>query len=75
MSTLSMDDPLKELGLSDQVQSKLRTIENDYETIFSWKIKQQTGICQNLMVNFIDKIHEKCEIIIVEDDAFNLNRY
>lgn len=75
MSTLSVNNPLIELELSDQVQSNLSIIENDYETIFSWNIKQQTGTCQNLMLNFIDKIREKYEMIIDEDNVFNLNRY
>lgn len=76
MDVLSIDNDacLKQLGLNDDQQSKLKEIVNDYESIFSWDIKRLTGNSQNLMVNHVDKIREKCEMILCKDDEFNLNK-
>jgi len=76
MGALSFnDDHWNELGLDDSIRRQLRKIEKDYESIFSWDIQQLTGVNQNLMMNLIDKIHEKQEMIIDKDNEFNLNRY
>jgi len=75
MGALSFnDDHWNELGLDDSTRTKLRKIENGYESIFSWDIQQLTGVKQNLMMNLIDKVREKQEMIIDKDDEFNLNR-
>lgn len=68
------DDPFKELGLSDEICSKLKIINNNYETIFSWNIKNKTGIRQNLVMNLVDEVSEKREFMI-DEDTFNFNRY
>jgi len=79
MGALSVDDNRwKELGLDDNIRTQLRKIENDYESIFSWNIKQLTGANQNLMTNLIDNIRGQLEIITVMDsngDKFKLTRY
>ncbi|XP_022179430.1 uncharacterized protein LOC111040046 isoform X1 [Myzus persicae] len=76
MGALSFNDNhWNELGLEDSIRMQLRKIENDYESIFSWDIQQLTGVNQNLMMNLIDKIREKQEMIMDKDDEFNLNRF
>lgn len=76
MGALSVDaDPCKELELDNNIRSQLRKIENDYESIFSWSIGRLTGVNQNLLLNLLDKIREKQEMIIDKDNEFNLNRY
>lgn len=75
MNDLSLNKVcLEELKMDDNTQKKLNKIKTDYESIFSWDIKQLTGINQNLMLNLIDRIKEKCEMIVDKDNAFNLNR-
>lgn len=75
MCALSVSEEcLNKLKLDDNVRAKLDQIKNDYESIFSWDIKQHTGISQNLMMNLINTIREKCEIIVDKDNMFNLNR-
>jgi len=75
MGALSFDnDHWNELGLDNSIRTQLRKIENEFESIFSWDIQKLTGINQNLMMNLIDKIREKQEMIIDADDEFNLNR-
>lgn len=75
MGALSFnDDHWNELGLDGSIQTQLRKIENEYESIFSWNIQKLTGINQNLMMNLIDKVREKQEMIIDKDNEFNLNR-
>jgi len=69
------DNHWNELGLENSIRRQLRKIEKDYESIFSWDIQQLTGVNQNLMMNLIDKIREKQEMIIDKDNEFNLNRY
>lgn len=74
MDALSFnDDHWNELGLDSSIQTQLRKIENEYESIFSWNIQKLTGVKQNLMMNLIDKVREKQEIID-KDNEFNLNR-
>ncbi|CAI6350792.1 unnamed protein product [Macrosiphum euphorbiae] len=76
MGALSFDnDHWNELGLDNSIRTQLRKIENEFESIFSWDIQKLTGINQNLMLNLIDKIREKQEMIIDKDDEFNLNRF
>lgn len=75
MSALSVNNAhLNKLKLNDNVQSKLNKVKTDYESIFSWNIQKLTGNNQNLMLNLIDRIREKCEIIVDNNDEFNLNR-
>jgi len=75
MGVLSFnDDHWNELGLDNNIRTQLRKIENDYESIFSWDIQKLTGINQNLLMNLIDKVREKQEMIIDKDEEFNLNR-
>lgn len=75
MCALSVnEESLNKLKLDDDVLAKLDQIKNDYESVFSWDVKQHTGISQNLMINLIDKVREKCEIIVDKDNMFNLNR-
>ncbi|XP_016657447.1 uncharacterized protein LOC100571226 [Acyrthosiphon pisum] len=79
MGALSVDDNRwKELGLYDNIRTQLRKIENDYESIFSWNIKQLTGVNQNLMTNLVDNVRGGLEIITVmdgKDDKFKLIRF
>ncbi|KAL5240438.1 hypothetical protein ACI65C_007848 [Semiaphis heraclei] len=79
MSALSIDDNhWEELGLSDNIRTQLIKIENDYESIFSWNIKQLTEPNQNLKVDLIDNVRGRLEIIKVmfdKDDKFHLNRF
>lgn len=76
MGALSFnDDHWNKLGLDNSIRRQLRKIEKDYESIFSWDIQQLTGVNQNLMMNLIDKIREKQEMIIDKDNEFNLNKY
>lgn len=72
--SIENDVHLKQLGLSDYQRSKLKEIVNDYDSIFSWDIKQLTGNSQNLMANLVNKMREKCEMIFHKDDEFNLNK-
>lgn len=52
VSTMSVDDICsKEFGSEDSVQTNLNRIKNDYESIFSWDIKENI----NRMLNIIDK--------------------
>lgn len=78
MAALSVnDDCWKELELDDIVQTQLIKIENDYESIFSWDIKRLTGYSQNRMLNLVDKVRGKQEVITYFNgykDVFNLNR-
>lgn len=76
MDHLSIDNDvrLKQLGLNNDQRSKLKEILNGYDSIFSWDIKQLTGNSQNLMANLVDKMREKCEMILLKDDEFNLNK-
>jgi len=78
MGALSIDDNhWEELGLDDSIRTQLIKIENDYESIFSWNIKQLTEPNQNLTSKLIDNVRGKLEIITVmseSDDKFNLNR-
>uniref|UniRef100_A0A2S2PAG1 Uncharacterized protein n=1 Tax=Schizaphis graminum TaxID=13262 RepID=A0A2S2PAG1_SCHGA len=73
MGTLSINDHWNELGLDENIRKKLKEIENDYESIFSWNIQQLTGCNQNLMSNRIEKVREKLEMIIDKEDEYNLN--
>ncbi|XP_026822086.1 uncharacterized protein LOC113560423 [Rhopalosiphum maidis] len=75
MGTLSINDHWNELGLDENIRKKLKEIENDYESIFSWNIQQLTGCNQNLMNNRIEKVREKLEMIIDKEDEYNLNRF
>lgn len=76
MGALSFnDDHWNELGLDDSIRTQLNKIENNYESVFSWDIKRLTGIKQNLMMDLVEKIREKQELIIDKDDEFNLNRF
>jgi len=68
------DNHWNELELDDSIRTQLKKIENCYESIFSWDIQKLTGVNQNLMMNLIDKVREKQEMIIHKDDEFNLNR-
>jgi len=63
-----------ELELDDSIRTQLKKIENDYESIFSWDIQKLTGANQNLMMNIIDKVREKQEMIMDNAGEFNLNR-
>lgn len=76
MDGLSIDNDvhLKQLGLNNDQLSKLKEIVNDYDSIFSWDIKRLTGNSQNLMANLIDKMREKCEMLLHKDDEFYLNK-
>jgi len=79
VDTLSIDDNNRweELGLDDNIRTQLIKIENDYETIFSWNIKQLTEPNQNLVLNLLDRVRGQLQIITVmfdSDDKFNLNR-
>ncbi|KAL5240437.1 hypothetical protein ACI65C_007847 [Semiaphis heraclei] len=68
----------EELGLSDNIRTQLIKIENDYESIFSWNIKQLTEPNQNLNADLIDNVRGRLEIIKVmfdKDDKFHLNRF
>lgn len=69
-----VDKHLKELKLDSSVRAKLLQIENAFESIFSWEVKKITGTNQNLMMNLIDKVQEKCEMVIDKENVFNLNR-
>ncbi|XP_025197118.1 uncharacterized protein LOC112595929 [Melanaphis sacchari] len=76
MDTLSInDDHWNELELDENIRTQLKEIENDYESIFSWDIQRLTGCNQNLLVNIIDKVREKLEMVIDKDNEFNLNRF
>lgn len=79
MSVLSFNDEndhFEKLCLDDNVQTQLMKIKNDYETVFSWNIKQLTGANnQNLMLNLVDKIRDKFDMIIGTDNEFNINKY
>jgi len=78
MGALTIDENRWEkLGLDDNIRTQLLKIENDYESIFSWKIKQLTGANQNLKANLIDNIRGQLNIFTAmfdSDDKFNLNR-
>lgn len=62
---------LKLSHLNIGVLSKLNNIINNYESIFSWKIKQLIGRNQNLLLNVKDRIQEKLTNHSVENDEFN----
>lgn len=72
------DDCWRELGLDDEIRSKLIKIENEYESIFSWDIQRLTGVNRNLMMNLIDKVREQKSIstgmTANKDDEFNFIR-
>lgn len=73
------DDCWRELGLDDEIRSKLIKIENEYESIFSWDIQRLTGVNRNLMMNLIDKVREQKSIstgmTANKDDEFNFIRF
>lgn len=76
MGTLSVnDDHWNELGLDENIRKQLKKIENECESIFSWDIQRLTGCIQNLLINRVDKVREKIEMIIDKDDEYNLNRF
>jgi hypothetical protein len=64
----------KEHELDNNVRAKLLQIENLYESIFSWEVKKLTGTNQNLMLNLIDKIQDKCKMIVDKENVFNSKR-
>lgn len=70
------DDHLKELGLTDAKCAKLREIENDYESVFSWDVKKLTNFKSTLLIDHIDHIQEKYEMHIVcyNNDVIDLKR-
>jgi len=79
MAALSVnDDHRKELDLDDIVQTQLIKIKNNYESIFSWDIQRLTGDNEYRMLNLVDKVRGKLEIITdldgCKDDGFSLNR-
>lgn len=74
MSALSVNNALlNELPLINNVQSKLNKVKTDYESIFSWDIQQLTDYNYKKL-NQIDRIREKCEMIMEKNNAFNLDR-
>lgn len=75
MDGLSINTSIKKPGLDDDLQTKLNEIKNIFETVFSWKIKEQMISKDNLLIDFIDKIQLKLEVNMNGDDKiFNLHR-
>ncbi|KAL5240440.1 hypothetical protein ACI65C_007850 [Semiaphis heraclei] len=80
VGTLSIDDQNRweELGLDDNIRTQLIKIENDYESIFSWNIKQLTEPNQDPTSDLLDNVRGQQQIITVmfdKDDKFHLNRF
>lgn len=74
MGALSVDDDRwKELELDENIRTQLYEIENDYDSIFSWDIRRLIGNGQNLMMNLVHKVREEQELIVDNNDEFNLN--
>jgi len=72
---MSVDDICsKRYGSEDSVQTDLNRIKNDYESIFSWNIKEKTSTNINRMLKVIDKTRKKFDIVMESKDAFSLNR-
>lgn len=57
----------------DTGMTMLKIVETDYESVFSWHIKERTEEKQNLMMNFLDTIREKYDSFTTEKDVFNMN--
>jgi len=76
MGALSVDDHWIELGLDDNIQTQLRKIKNDFESVFSWDIHKSSEFNRNLFLNIIDKVKEKLSMIIddIDENEFNLYR-
>lgn len=67
-------DDISDLYDGSDMQTKLNNIKKNYESVFSWDIKQQTGINRDVLINFEEKIQEKCDINVEEVDEFVYNR-
>ncbi|XP_050432046.1 uncharacterized protein LOC126840397 isoform X2 [Adelges cooleyi] len=75
-SFTNLDIKVSNQKLDCDSQEMLNKIKNDYESIFSWDVKEKTGSQQNLLSNLIDKIMEKNEMFINEnDDTIEFNRF
>jgi len=73
VSALSVDDcHSTEYGLDQR--KKLREIETNYESVFSWEIKRLIGDNENLMTNILQKVTEKYELHTINTGPYDLNR-
>lgn len=61
-------DKVDKLTLDDNLQNKLTEIEKNYESIFSWNIYGLVGKPQSMLVTLIDKIQEKCDYEMPEEE-------
>ncbi|XP_050540163.1 uncharacterized protein LOC126904874 [Daktulosphaira vitifoliae] len=61
--------------LDDSSQQILKQIKENYESVFSWGIKEKCGSNQNLLTNIIDKITEKHEMLLNGKENFFLKRF
>lgn len=76
MGALSVDDHWIELGLDDYIQTQLKKIKNDFESVFSWDIHKSSEFHQNLYLNITDTVQENLSLIIdeIDENEFNLYR-
>ncbi|XP_029344701.1 uncharacterized protein LOC107883282 [Acyrthosiphon pisum] len=77
MGALSVDDHWIELGLDDYIQTQLKKIKNDFESVFSWDIHKSSEFNQNLYLNITDRIQENLSMIIdeIDENEFNFYRF
>lgn len=77
VDALSINDKsctTEELRLDENLRKSLIHIKNNYESVFSWEIRERTEKNQNLLAEFINITQEKYDLIAERDDEFNLNR-
>lgn len=60
--------------LDDATRTASKELEQNYESIFFWKIKELTGDSQNLLLNVIYNVKEKYDMIVDKENAFNLTK-
>ncbi|XP_060870952.1 uncharacterized protein LOC132945272 isoform X2 [Metopolophium dirhodum] len=77
MGALSVDDHWIELGLDDYIQTQLKKIKNDFESVFSWDIHKSSEFNPNLYLNINDRVQEKLSMIIdeIDENEFNFYRF
>lgn len=65
----------RERPVGDATRSKLQDeIANNYETVFSWRIKELTGVPSNIMKDMLSSLREKRDLIVNNDRTFSFKR-
>jgi hypothetical protein len=56
-----------------KLQSIMSNIKNNYESIFSWEIYEKTEKSRNKMMDVLEKVTQKQDILF-ESNSFDFNR-